>query len=69
MKISTAFLVASFAFFSRAMAAPKPQETGTVMRCDGDDGESCPTGFRCCGPISITLGGFCVSDTVRICPF
>ncbi|KAF9060313.1 hypothetical protein BDP27DRAFT_1339796 [Rhodocollybia butyracea] len=38
-----------------------------VYHCDGPD-ETCPPGYRCCGPISVEYGGTCFLGTKGICP-
>ncbi|KIJ95527.1 hypothetical protein K443DRAFT_682976 [Laccaria amethystina LaAM-08-1] len=65
MKFYAYSLVLPIALFTQVFAAPKPQ---AVIHCNSIfNPVPCPTGFKCCGPISVTLGGTCFPDG-KICP-
>ncbi|KDR70967.1 hypothetical protein GALMADRAFT_254586 [Galerina marginata CBS 339.88] len=69
MKFSALTLVASLAFLSQAFATPAPQSDPTVVHhCGGEYNLKCPRGWRCCGPIQVTLGGTCYEGTTGVCP-
>ncbi|KAF8962018.1 hypothetical protein BDZ97DRAFT_1827138 [Flammula alnicola] len=60
MKFSIISLAVSLALASRGLATPMPQTATTVYHC--------PRGWRCCGPIQVTLGGTCHEGLTGICP-
>ncbi|KAF8962015.1 hypothetical protein BDZ97DRAFT_1827114 [Flammula alnicola] len=71
MKFFVITLVASFAFFSQAFAAPSPQ-TITEFTCGGEFDLQCPTGYRCCLIFTIIsespLSGSCQPGRFGVCP-
>ncbi|KAF8883334.1 hypothetical protein CPB84DRAFT_1850979 [Gymnopilus junonius] len=68
MKFSILSFVTTLAFVSQALATPAPQGSTTVYHCNGPSGETCPTGYRCCGPLLVGVGGTCYLGTTGICP-
>ncbi|KAF4610497.1 hypothetical protein D9613_006575 [Agrocybe pediades] len=69
MKFFVATLVASVVLISQVLASPTPGNTpDTTFHCGGENNLSCPSGYRCCGPISVENGGTCYQGTRGICP-
>ncbi|KAF9480328.1 hypothetical protein BDN70DRAFT_877698 [Pholiota conissans] len=70
MKFLSYSLAVCLAFSSVALATPAPQVTDPlpVYHCGGLSGSKCPTGWRCCGPIQVDVGGTCYQGTTGICP-
>ncbi|EAU89909.1 hypothetical protein CC1G_08391 [Coprinopsis cinerea okayama7 len=56
-------IVAVLAFFALAMAAPVNESTDATSavqyRCANEQGDQCPEGWTCCGPILPDVGGTC----------
>ncbi|KAF8981607.1 hypothetical protein BDQ17DRAFT_1379567 [Cyathus striatus] len=58
----------ALAFVGFASAVPAPQDaTTTTHYCGGENNLQCPTGWRCCGPIT-QFGGICYQGTTGLCP-
>ncbi|KAF8159948.1 hypothetical protein B0H34DRAFT_423966 [Crassisporium funariophilum] len=68
MKLSVLSFAITFASFMQASAMPNPQTTTPVYHCGGNANAKCPIGYRCCGPISVELGGTCYLGVRGICP-
>ncbi|KIK68494.1 hypothetical protein GYMLUDRAFT_92021 [Collybiopsis luxurians FD-317 M1] len=63
-----ALTVAAVALLFGTMVSAEPISR-TVYHCDAIENPTpCPPGYRCCGPISATLGGTCVYGTTGVCP-
>ncbi|PPQ69377.1 hypothetical protein CVT26_002532 [Gymnopilus dilepis] len=66
MNISAFVLATALVFVSQAFANPTPQGTPPVRHCEYFNRAGtlvkhpdllCPTGYRCCGPFSASMGG------------
>ncbi|KAF9564897.1 hypothetical protein CPC08DRAFT_704957 [Agrocybe pediades] len=70
MKFFIATLVAFLAMVSQVLASPTPGDSPDmpVFHCGGENNQSCPSGFRCCGPFTLENGGTCHQGTRGVCP-
>ncbi|KJA14611.1 hypothetical protein HYPSUDRAFT_92286 [Hypholoma sublateritium FD-334 SS-4] len=61
-----------FMIATQALATPTPQASSIVYHCGFNEvtgkAQTCPSGYRCCGPISATLGGTCFAGLTGACP-
>ncbi|KIK68493.1 hypothetical protein GYMLUDRAFT_720737 [Collybiopsis luxurians FD-317 M1] len=62
-----ALTVAAVALLFGTMVSAEPISR-TVYHCDTIENPTCPLGYRCCGPISVTLGGTCYLGETGVCP-
>ncbi|KAF9480327.1 hypothetical protein BDN70DRAFT_877697 [Pholiota conissans] len=69
MRFPAASLTLCITLISQALASPAPQVTDPVVHhCGGTLELQCPKGWRCCGPIEVTLGGTCYKGLTGVCP-